>query len=179
MITTVATFDNGLTARATVTVLVRNVASSAVTPRDSLLVSFVNPAPPASENWAADVVKGNRSSFSTLASLLSLAVWQQRGDAFPVCAREWVQVGAPTEDYDLDPVGFTGWMLKPELSGNDVPFTHPFGNDWECMVALDPEYTGLLAARNVVPDGAHGAAALADAKVADIRVPEGGLPAVE
>ena len=96
-----------------------------------------------------------------------------------MCAREWVQVGAPTEDYDLDPVGFTGWMLKPEVYANDVPFTHPFGNDWQCMLALDPEYTGLLAAGNVVPDGADGAAALADAKVAEIPVPEGGLPAVE
>jgi hypothetical protein len=134
---------------------------------------------PGFRQLGGDVVKANRSSLSTLASLLSLAVWQQRGDAFPVCAREWVQVGAPTEDYDLDPVGFTGWMLKPEVYANDVPFTHPFGNDWQCMLALDPEYTGLLAAGNVVPDGADGAAALADAKVAEIPVPEGGLPAVE
>jgi hypothetical protein len=179
-ITAVATFDNGSTAGATVTVVVKNVASLAVTPRESLLVSFVNPAPPPSDNWAADIVKANRSSFSTLASLLSLAVWHDRGDAFPVCAREWVQVAAPTDDYDLDPVGFTGWLLQPEVSGSDVPFTHPFGTDWECLVALDPEYTGLLAAGNVVPDlGADAAKAMADAQLLGIPVPDGGLMAVE
>lgn len=167
-ITVVATYDNGATARASVTVLVRHTGTKGITPRESLQVSVVNPPPPAGDNWAADIVKQNRSSFATLASLLSLAVWADRGDDFPVCAREWVQVGTPTEDYDRDTVGFSGWLLQPEMSGNDVPFTHPFGRDWECMVALDPEYAGVLAPGNAVPDGVDGAAALADAAVLGI-----------
>ena len=169
----VATFDDGSTATATVNVVIQNVT----TPRESLTVSVANPAPPSSDNWAADIVKANRTT--DLGSWLSLAVWVDRGDRFPICAREWVQIGDATEDYDLDPVGFSGWLLRPEVSGADVPFTHPFGHDWECLVALDPEYAGLLAPGNAVPDGADGAQAMADAHVFSIPVPDGGLLAVE
>jgi hypothetical protein len=175
-ITVAATFDNGVTKHASVTVLVHLAGK---TPQESLQVSVVNPPIPAGENWAADIVKQNRSSFPTLASLLSLAVWAERGDDFPVCARGWVQVGAPKEDYDLDTVGFAGWLLQPEISRNDVPFTHPFGRDWECMVALDQEYASLLAPGNAVPDGTDGVAAITDATVLGIPVPPGGLLAVE
>jgi hypothetical protein len=175
-IAVVATFDNNVTKRASVTVLVHEVGK---TPQESLQVSVVNPPAPAGDNWAAEIVKQNRSSFATLASLLSLAVWAERGDDFPVCTREWNQVVAPTEDYDLDAVGFSGWLLQPKKSGNDVPFTHPFDRDWECMVALDQEYASLLAPGNAVPDGADGAAAMTDAATLGIPVPPGGLLAVE
>jgi hypothetical protein len=177
-IAVVATFDNGVKKHASVTVLVHLAGK---TPQESLQVSVVNPPTPAGVNWAADIVKQNRSSFPTLASLLSLAVWAERGNDYPICTREWNQVGAPTEDYDLDTVGFSGWLLRPEISGNDVPFTHPFGNglDWECMVALDQEYASLLAPGNAVPDGADGLAAITDATVLSIPVPRGGLLAVE
>lgn len=175
-ITVVATFDSGVTKRASVTVVVDLAAKA---PQESLQVSVVNPPAPAGSNWSADIVKQNRSSFPALASLVSLAVWAKRGNDYPVCAREWVQVRAPTVDYDLDTVGFAGWLLQPEISGNDVPFTHPFGRDWECMVALDQQYTGLLAPANAVPDGADGVAAMADANALDIPVPAGGLLAVE
>jgi hypothetical protein len=119
--------------------------------------------------------------------LLSLAVWAERGDDYPVCTREWNQVLAPGEDYDRDTAGFTGWVLSPELSGSDVPFTHPFGppnlpkghGDWECMVALDPEYGSLLAAGNAVDDGGSGARARHDADLLGIPIPDGGLLAVE
>jgi hypothetical protein len=177
-ITVVANFDNNVTKRASVTVF---VDLSGKTPQESLQVSVVNPPPPAGVNWAGDIVKQNRSSFPTLASLLSLAVWAERGNDYPICTREWNQVGAPTEDYDLDTVGFSGWVLQPEISGNDVPFTHPFGNglDWECMVALDQEYAGLLAPGNAVPDGADGMAAISQASGLSIPIPRGGLFAVE
>jgi hypothetical protein len=154
-----------------------SLPSTTITPRKSLQVAVVNPPPPASANWALDIVKANRTQH--LEGLLELAVWVTKGDEFPVCAREWVQVLAPTEDYDAEPVGFTGWVLQPEIAGSDVPFNHPFRPDWECMVALDPEYTGLLARGNAVPDGADGAAAMADAARLQIPVPDGGLLAVE
>ena len=177
-IAVVATFDNGVKKHASVTVLVHLAGK---TPQESLQVSVVNPPTPAGVNWAADIVKQNRSSFPTLASLLSLAVWAERGNDYPICTREWNQVGAPTQDYDLDTVGFSGWLLRPEISGNDVPFTHPFGNglDWECMVALDQQYASLLAPGNAVPDGADGLAAITSATVLSIPVPPGGLLAVE
>ena len=172
-----ATFDDGSTAHAAVSVEVRNVASAAVTPRESLQVAVVNPAPPPSVNWAADLVKAGRTAIHLSAT--ELLVLKERGNAFPICAREWVQVLAPGEDYDLDTAGFTGWVLQPELAKTDVPFTHPFRSDWECMVALDQEYTGLLARGNVVPDGVAGAQAMADAGHLQIPVPDGGLLAVE
>jgi hypothetical protein len=106
-------------------------------------------------------------------------VWLERGDDYPVCEREWNQVTAPGGDYDVDTAGFSGWLLQPEISGADVPFTHPFGRDWECMVALDKDYAGLLAAGNAVPDGIDATQAMEDAANLKICVPDGGLLAVE
>lgn len=50
-------------------------------------------------------------------------------------------------------VGLSGWMISPRYSGGDVPFTHPFGFDWEFMVAPDAKYRPLLAPTNrgIVP----------------------------
>ena len=177
-ITAVATFDNAQTASAGVSVVVRNVAAAAVTPQGSLQVSVVNPATPTAANWAADLVKADRTHIQLSAT--ELLIWHDRKDAFPICTREWVQVLDPGEDYDLGPVGFSGWLLQPEVAGSDVPFTHPFGGrDWECMVALDQEYTGLLARGNAVPDNEGGVPAMADAAQLGIPVPDGGLFAVE
>lgn len=186
----VATYGSGLKAGATVTVLVQRLLVSAVTPQESLQVSssWVNPEPPSAGDWATDIVKANRSSFATLASLLSAAVWSQRGDQYPVCTREWNQVTAPAEDRNQVPAGFSGWLLQPEISQDDVAFTHPFGPpegpggrnvDWECMVALDPEYIGLLAPGNAVDDGAAGQLARHDADTLHIKIPDGGMLAVE
>jgi hypothetical protein len=135
------------------TARVRVEVQGTATPAGSLQVAVVNPAPPSSGDWAAEIVEANRSSIPDLLSLLSLPVWRERGDDYPVCEREWNQVTAPGGDYDVDTAGFSGWLLQPEISGADVPFTHPFGRDWECMVALDKDYVGLLAAGNAVPDG--------------------------
>jgi hypothetical protein len=133
----------------------------ALTPQRSLELSVANPDRPGSGDWASDIVKANRSDVDF--TLLDAAVWLKRGDQYPACSREWNQVIAPDEDLDLDTVGFSGWLLEPELSGADVPFTHPFGNDWECMVALDRPYTGLLAPGNVVPDDTGGEHAISTA----------------
>lgn len=186
----VATYGSGLTAGATVTVAVQGLLAPAFTPRESLQVSssWVNPAPPSAGDWATDIVKANKSPSSILSKVLTSAVMSQRGDQFPVCAREWNQVTAPAEDLDQDPAGFSGWLLQPEISGDDVRFTHPFGppegpggrnTDWECMVALDPEYEGLLAAGNAADDGVSGQLARHDADTLHITIPPGGLLAVE
>ena len=124
------------------------------------------------------MVKDDRSPAADDATVASVAIKWERGDHFPVCSR--VDPGYdPGDDYDEDAVVLSGWLLEPELSGNDVPFTHPFGNDWECMVALDSEYAGLLAAGNALPDGSDGAEAMAAAKGLNIPVPAGGLLAIE
>jgi hypothetical protein len=182
----VAIDGGGARGTATVTVVVQNVSPAAFTPQDSLQVSVVNPAPPSSGDWAAEIVKANQSPLpeSFLTGLQDLALWREKHTDYPICAREWVQVTDPANDYDIDTVGFSGWLLQPEISKRDVPFTHPLGNqpfgvDWECMVALDPEYAGLLAAGNIRPDGADGANAVLDAKTLGIKIPDGGLLAVE
>ena len=184
----VATYGSGIRAGATVTVVVKPRVP-AFTPQKSLQVSsWVNPEPPSSEDWAADIVKANQTPSTILAPLLDLAVWHDRGDDYPACAREWNQVTDPAEDRDQAPAGFSGWLLQPEISGDDVPFTHPFGppegpggknTDWECMVALDPEYAGLLAPGNAFDDGLSGQLARHDADTLGIVIPPGGLLAVE
>jgi hypothetical protein len=177
-----ATLDDNTKETATVIVIGHEAGPMAFTPRESLQISATNPAPPSDADWAAEIVRANKSPATLLAlfgNLLDIAIWHDRGDDYPICAREWNQVTAPGEDYDEEPVAFSGWLLQPEISGDDVWFTHPFGNDWECMVALDPEYTSLLAAGNIEPDGASGALALGQAAGLNMPVPDGGLLAVE
>jgi len=86
------------------------------------------------------------------------------GGEFPLHSpQEWRQVLAPNDaDYEVELVGASGWILDNKFSGGDVPFDHPFGPDWECMLAVDfptppstgPNYIPLLARGNqVIEDG--------------------------
>jgi len=140
--------DGGASASVTIGLDVQAPPGSALTPQQSLELSLVNPDPPGPGDWASTIVKANRSDLDFTA-VLDDAVFLDRGDRYPVCSREWNQVTAPSEDYDLDTVGFSGWLIQPDISGGDVPFTHPFGRDWECQVVLDPSFAGLLASGNV------------------------------
>jgi hypothetical protein len=178
-LTAQAVLDNLKRLDASVEIIRGDALVSALTPQGSLEVTAINPAPPpggAANDWAVSIVEYNQTPIE---SLLTAAVWQERRPDFPMCAREWTQVTAPHEDYDDEPVAFSGWLLQPEISGNDVRLTHPFGFDWECMVALDGAYQGLLAPGNTIPDGADGQQAKDDAARLDVPVPEGGLLAVE
>jgi len=65
---------------------------------------------------------------------------------------EWVQVIDPAAEADNVPVAAVGTVVSPSLSQNDVPFTHPFGLDWQFSIALDPPYDALLAPGNLGPD---------------------------
>jgi hypothetical protein len=47
-----------------------------------------------------------------------------------------------------DQVAAAGVVVGPHPSGHDIPFTHPFGLDFEFGVVPDPEYLGLLAPVN-------------------------------
>ena len=73
---------------------------------------------------------------------------------------EWTNVYDPQKEYDDPSAGLSGAVVIPEdvarnggLSGSDVPFTHPFGFDWETFIAPDAAYNNLLAPANtgIVP----------------------------
>jgi hypothetical protein len=80
---------------------------------------------------------------------------------------EWVSVLNPIIEQD-DEVGVAGFTISPELSGNDLPFTHPFqpvppaqgnqpmaGNDFEFTILPDAAYLPLLATANRDPKGMY------------------------
>ena len=105
------------------------------------------------------------------------------GGAFPsMDARlEWKQVAEPHDaDYEGENlVGATGWALNPDFSGSDVPFTHPFGFDWEFMVALDQpaddptKYSFLLARGNQAQTVEGASEAIQQAAEIGIPLPTG------
>jgi hypothetical protein len=90
---------------------------------------------------------------------------------------EWAQVQDPAQEYDdAMLIGASGWIVAPEDSGGDVPFSHPFGFDWELSIALDAPSQGLLSPANagVEERGGnpnHNTIALADQL--GLTVPEG------
>jgi hypothetical protein len=69
---------------------------------------------------------------------------------------EWTQVLNPTSEFDDDLVGLSGTAVSPEISEGDMPFTHPFGFDWEFYVAPDQPYLSLLAPSNAGRPGDDG-----------------------
>ena len=89
-------------------------------PSDILQVNFDNPAPgvEVGSDWTATFV-GTTTSFPNGATA------------------EWMPVIDQGQDWDQHPVGASGWVIAPNFSGADVPFTHPFGRDWEFGFAVD------------------------------------------
>jgi hypothetical protein len=64
---------------------------------------------------------------------------------------EWMPVFGSEVDDPL--VGFAGTLVEdPQISNLDMPFTHPFGTDWEFFVAPDQAYASLLAPSNGCTD---------------------------
>jgi len=111
-----------------------------------LEINYANPSPnfdPSNPLWAGQLVNG--PSFDPA-----------HPKTYPEdVKREWTQVLAPDEDYDkFTLVGASGWVIAPGFSSADVPFSHPFGFDWEFAIALDKPVDGpgpfdfLLAAGN-------------------------------
>lgn len=91
------------------------------------LSGFTNPPLPTDSGWAAS-----------------------GGDTYPDGKSfEWQQVLDPANEYDDVPVGISGWVVKPEESGADVPFSHPFGFDWEIGIAVDAGLEGFISPANV------------------------------
>jgi hypothetical protein len=98
---------------------------------------WINPRYDTSDpNWSTNVVGGH-----TL-------------DGSASHAFEWVSVLRPTVEQD-DQVGLAGTVIHPHESENDVPFTHPFGLDYEFSIIPDPAYDDLLATANKDPSGTY------------------------
>ncbi len=94
---------------------------------------MVNPAYNTSgSNWASQVAGGVKFDGSSAHSL------------------EWISVLNPTVEQD-DEVGVAGFALASQASGADLPFTHPFGGDFEFQIVPDAGYTNLLGPSNIPP----------------------------
>ena len=91
------------------------------------LGGFTNPPLPEASDWASS-----------------------GGDTYPGDKPfEWQQVLDATNEYDDTPVWVSGWVVKPEESGADVPFSHPFGFDWEFAIAVEKGFEGFVSPANV------------------------------
>jgi hypothetical protein len=98
---------------------------------------WVNPPFDTSDpNWSSKVVGGKTFDGSSQHAL------------------EWISVLDPKVEQD-DQVGVSGTAIMPDDSPNDVPFTHPFGYDFEFSIIPDQAYTSLLAPANRDPKGVY------------------------
>ncbi len=69
---------------------------------------------------------------------------------------EWQQVLDAANEYDDTPLSVSGWVVKPEESGADMPFSHPFGFDWEFAIAVDKGFEGFVSPANAVKEEQNG-----------------------
>jgi len=101
-------------------------------PQRILEIGYNNPAFDETQfkyDWGKQVATGSSDPTDT--------------DTFPMgIGREWVQVLAPSEDYDQTVVGASGWAIHPRVNQVDFPFDHPFKPDWETSLALDMAQNG-------------------------------------
>jgi hypothetical protein len=114
-------------------------------------------------NWSSQVVGGTTFDGS---------------DSHPF---EWVSVLNPTVEQD-DEVGVAGFAVAVETSAHDLPFTHPFGYDFEFAIVPDAAYTNLLAPSNrppAIPNVTDSQVAEALTEVRAAGLPEYGAFAME
>jgi hypothetical protein len=137
-------------------------ARAPVAPRNVLELRFDNLGPPISPDGSCPDGSWAKSD----------------GKTYPTDrAFEWAQVQALKEEYDnATLIGASGWIVEPRDSGADVPFSHPFGFDWEFDIALDDPSRCLLSPANAGAEEEegnpnHNSIALADQL--GLTVPEG------
>lgn len=88
--------------------------------------SFANPSVNGRpSDWAARVCNNSR--------------WFQGADF------EWTSVLGPREALEERVVGLSGMLINGGVGGDEVWYTHPFGNDWSGNLALDSGYEFLFA----------------------------------
>jgi hypothetical protein len=141
-----------------------------------LETTYLNPArATTSPTWNSDLVGGRTFRDDTvIADDIVSAIFESPE---PTPHFEWIPV-LDSGDGDSTVVGASGTAIRPILSGEDVPFTHPFGFDWEFFVAPDPPYWQLLAPSNTGPDQEY-AAATQDAVGRGLLQPGVGVLGVE
>jgi len=95
-----------------------------------LKTDFSNPGFPTSDpRWSSNVCGGQ-------------TFLQNRTPLF-----EWGPIFG--DEFDTQLVGISGTIpADPTISGKDLPFTHPFGTDWEFFMVPDQNYASLLAPSN-------------------------------
>jgi hypothetical protein len=95
-----------------------------------LRTDFSNPSFPTSDPaWSSNVCGGQ-------------TFLQNRTPLF-----EWQPIFG--DEFDTQLVGISGTIPRdPTISGKDLPFTHPFGTDWEFFIVPDQSYSSLLAPSN-------------------------------
>jgi hypothetical protein len=106
--------------------------------------AYVNPDyDTTNPNWASNIVDGK--TFSKQSKQIFLSALTDIPEPNP--RFEWTPVFGDEIDDNL--VGLSGTAVNVQLSDDDIPFTHPFGFDWEFFVASDPAYWRLLAPSNI------------------------------
>ena len=99
-----------------------------------LKTDYTNPTPPPDrrandKDWASKVCGGSTFMHN------------------PSPIFEWGPVFG--DQFDTQLVGLSGTIpFDPTISGGDLPFTHPFGTDWEFFIIPDDDYAPLLAPSN-------------------------------
>jgi len=135
-------------------------------PQRILEIDFKNPAFDETKfkyDWGKEVATGTSDPTNT--------------DTFPVqIGKEWVQVLAPSEDYDLSVVGATGWAIHPRPNTVDFPFDHPFKPDWETSLALDMNQNGAGPFTFLLSNGDKGTLDHPDQLEDESRAAARGLP---
>jgi hypothetical protein len=111
-------------------------------------------------HWAKEAVHG-KTMFPDWAdvNIVPIPLLSTRQFSSPDYSKnEWTQLLNQDEDYEVDLVGLSGRAIIYDLdgkngdSGHDVPFTHPFGPDWEFYIAPDDFYKYLAAPPAPPPD---------------------------
>jgi len=119
---------------ALIVVLIAGLVPPATAQIQILKTDFTNPSPPPDrqandKDWASKVCGG--STFMRN----------------PTPIFEWGPVFG--NEFDTQLVGLSGTIpADPTISGDDLPFTHPFGTDWEFFIIPDDDYAPLLAPSN-------------------------------
>jgi hypothetical protein len=117
---------------ALIVVLIAGLAAPATA--QILKTDFTNPSPPpglqaTDKDWASKVCGGSTFMHN------------------PTPIFEWGPVFG--DEFDTQLVGLSGTIpFDPTISGGDLPFTHPFGTDWEFFIVPDGDYAPLLAPSN-------------------------------
>jgi hypothetical protein len=144
-------------------------ATPNTTPDEILGTTYNNPPFDTSKpNWASEVVHGKAMfpDFSDTNIIPGSRIFSSPDYS----KNEWTQVLNPDEDYEVDAVGLSGRAIIYDLdekngqSGGDVPFTHPFGPDWEFYIAPDTAYKNLAAPPSLTHPHAEYARSVFEAK---------------